>query len=49
MGRKFNATTLRTETTRLIQKGIVAFFGANEHGPMFALTEPVPAGGSDLN
>lgn len=48
-GRKFNATTLRTETTRLIQKGIVAFHGANEHGPMFALTEPVPAGGSDLN
>ena len=48
-GRKFNATTLRTETTRLIEKGIVAFFGANEHGPMFALTAPVPEGGSDLN
>lgn len=47
-GRKFNATTLRTETTRLIEKGIVAFHGANEHGPMFALTVPV-AEGSNLN
>jgi hypothetical protein len=48
-GRTFNATTLRTETTRLIEKGVVAFHGANEHGPMFALTVSVTEGGSDLN
>jgi Fe2+ or Zn2+ uptake regulation protein len=46
-GRKLNAATLRTEITRLIEKGLVAFHGANEHGPMFALT--ILKGGSDLN
>jgi hypothetical protein len=46
-GRKLNEATLRQEITRLIEKGIVAFHGANEHGPMFALT--LPKGGSDLN
>ena len=46
-GRKLNEATLRQEITRLIEKGVVAFHGANEHGPMFALT--LPKGGSDLN
>lgn len=46
-GRKLNEATLRQEITRLIEKGVVAFFGANEHGPMFALT--VPKGGTVLN
>jgi hypothetical protein len=46
-GRTLNAATLRQEITRLIEKGVVAFHGANEHGPMFALT--VPRGGSVLN
>ena len=46
-GRKLNEATLRQEITRLIEKGVVAFHGANEHGPMFALT--VPKGGTVLN
>lgn len=46
-GRKLNEATLRQEITRLIEKGIVAWHGANEHGPMFALT--VPKGESDVN
>lgn len=46
-GRKLNEATLRQEITRLIDKGIVEFHGANEHGPMFALT--VPKGESELN
>lgn len=46
-GRKLNEATLRQEITRLIEKGVVAFHGANEYGPMYALT--VPKGGSELN
>lgn len=46
-GRKLNEATLRQEITRLVEKGVVAFHGANEHGPMFALT--VPKGGAVLN
>ena len=46
-GRKLKATTFMSEIGRLIEKGIVAFHGANEHGPMFALT--VPEGESDVN
>jgi repressor of nif and glnA expression len=46
-GRKLNEATLRQEITRLIEKGVVEFHGANEHGPMFALT--VREGESDLN
>jgi len=46
-GRKLNEATLRQEITRLIEKGVVAFHGANEHGPMFALT--VPKGELDVN
>lgn len=46
-GRKLNEATLRQEITRLIEKGVVAFHGANEHGPMYALT--VPKGGTVLN
>lgn len=45
-GRKLNEATLRQEITRLIEKGVVAFHGANEHGPMFALTVPK---GADVN
>ena len=46
-GRKLKSSTFMSEIGRLIEKGIVAFFGANEHGPMFALT--VPEGESDVN
>lgn len=46
-GRKLKPATLMTEVTRLIEKGVVAFHGANEHGPMFALT--IPKGESELN
>lgn len=46
-GRKLNEATLRQEITRLIEKGIVAWHGANEHGPMFALA--VPKGELDVN
>jgi len=46
-GRKLKPATLMTEVTRLIEKGVVAFHGANEHGPMFALT--VPQGEPELN
>jgi hypothetical protein len=45
-GRKLKASTLMSEIGRLIEKGIVAFHGANEHGPMFALTLPEE---SDVN
>ena len=52
-GRKLKLTSFNSEINRLIEKGIVAFHGLNEHGPMFALTVPidptVPTGGSDLN
>lgn len=46
-GRKLNPSTLMSEIGRLIEKGIVAFHGANEHGAMFALT--VPEGEPDVN
>jgi len=46
-GRKLKPATLMSEINRLHAKGIVAFFGSNEHGPMFALT--VPEGESDVN
>jgi hypothetical protein len=48
-GRKLKSTTLMSEIGRLIEKGVVAFHGANANGPMFALTVPVPEGESDLN
>jgi hypothetical protein len=46
-GRKLKSSTLMSEIGRLVEKGIVAFHGANEHGPMFALT--VPEGEPDVN
>lgn len=46
-GRKLKPATLMAEIGRLVEKGIVAFHGTNEHGPMFALT--IPKGGSDVN
>jgi hypothetical protein len=54
-GRKLKLTSFNSEINRLIEKGVVAFHGANHNGPMFALTVPrvptlaVPTGGSDLN
>lgn len=54
-GRKLKLTSFNSEINRLIEKGVVAFHGANHNGPMFALTVPivptltVPEGGSDLN
>lgn len=48
-GRKLKPATLMAEIGRLVEKGVVAFFGANEHGPMFALTVAVPTGESDVN
>jgi hypothetical protein len=46
-GRKLKPSTLMSEIGRLVEKGIVAFHGANEHGPLFALT--VPEGECDVN
>jgi hypothetical protein len=46
-GRKLKPATLMAEIGRLVSKGVVAFHGANEHGPMFALT--VPKGESNVN
>jgi hypothetical protein len=34
---------------RLLEKGVIAFHGANEHGALYALTAPVSEEGSDLN
>lgn len=56
-GRKLKLTSFNSEINRLIEKGVVAFHGANHNGPMFALTVTVPrvptldvpTGGSDLN
>ena len=48
-GRKLNSSTLMSEIGRLIEKGVVAFHGANEHGPMFALTVPKGEPEPDLN
>jgi len=48
-GRKLKSSTLMSEIGRLIEKGIVAWHGANEHGPMFALIVPLSEGESDLN
>ncbi len=48
-GRKLKSSTLMSEIGRLVEKGIVAFHGANEHGPMFALTVPKGESEPDLN
>lgn len=48
-GRKLNEATLRHDLLRLLEKGVIAFHGANEHGAMYALTAPVSEEGSDLN
>lgn len=48
-GRKLNEATLRHDLLRLLEKGVIAFHGANEHGALYALTVPVSEEGSDLN
>lgn len=46
-GRKLKPSTLMSEVNRLMEKGVIAFHGANEHGPMFVLT--IREGESDVN
>lgn len=38
VGKKPKMDSLKTEISRLVSKGVIALIGANEHGPMYALT-----------
>ena len=38
VGKKPKIDSLKTEISRLVSKGVIAHIGANEHGPMYALT-----------